>query len=63
MAAQIATPIISGMFMDVMGMRVLFPYSCVFAVLAFLTMVFVKHGDSKPVPTAKLETLGGPEGD
>ena len=48
MAAQIATPMFSGLLMDIFGMRVLFPYAAVFVALAFLTMRFVRHGDSTP---------------
>lgn len=59
MAAQIITPIFSGLLMDVFGMRVLFPYAAVFVGLAFVTMYFVKHGDSKPIPKkSALEALG-----
>jgi len=47
MAAQIATPMLSGILMDKMGMTVLFPYACIFAGLAFVTMSMVKHGDAK----------------
>ena len=47
MAAQIATPMLSGVLMDKMGMTVLFPYACIFAALAFITMSQVKHGDTK----------------
>ena len=47
MAAQIATPMLSGVLMDKMGMTVLFPYACIFAGLAFVTMSMVRHGDSK----------------
>ena len=47
MAAQIATPILSGFLMDKIADTVLFPYASVFAVLAIVTMLFVKHGDSK----------------
>lgn len=57
MAAQIATPLLSGLLMDELGMRVLFPYSVVFCVLAFTTMFFVKHGDSKPIPKSKIEAF------
>ncbi|MGI6378074.1 SLC45 family MFS transporter [bacterium] len=58
MAAQIATPILSGLIMDGFGtMTVLFPYCCVFCVLAFSTMSLVKHGDSKPIPKKKLESF------
>lgn len=49
MAAQTLTPVLSGLFMDNMGMKTLFPYATVFAGLALLTMLFVRHGDSKPV--------------
>ena len=47
MAAQIATPMLSGVLMDHMGMTVLFPYACIFAGLAFVTMSQVRHGDAK----------------
>jgi MFS family permease len=59
MAAQIATPIISGALMDAINLRILFPYCAIFCALAFIPMFFVKHGDAKPVPTSKLEALGG----
>ena len=52
MAAQIATPMLSGILMDKMGMTVLFPYACIFAALAFVTMSMVKHGDAKPAAKA-----------
>lgn len=48
MAAQIVTPIFSGVFLTYIGMTTLFPYAAVFVSLAFVTMLFVKHGDSKP---------------
>ena len=50
MAAQVATPMVSGLLMDKFGMHVLFPYAAVFTALAFVTMLFVKHGDSREVP-------------
>lgn len=49
MAAQILTPVFSGVLLQKISYSTLFPYSCFFSVLAFLTMLFVKHGDSKPV--------------
>ena len=52
MAAQTLTPMISGFLMDRMGMTVLFPYAAVFVALAFITMLLVRHGDSK-LPTKK----------
>ena len=57
MAAQVITPIFSGFLMDQMGMVVLFPYAAVFAGLAFVTMFFVKHGDSKVLAKKGLEAL------
>ena len=55
MAAQIATPILSGAIMELEGsMKPLFYYATVAVALAFLTMIFVKHGDSKPVRKAKI---------
>ena len=57
MAAQVATPIFSGFLMDRLGMKVLFPYAAVFTALAFITMIFVKHGDSKPAPKKGVEAL------
>lgn len=59
MAAQIVTPILSGYLMQAFGtMRILFPYGTIFVALSFVTMLFVKHGDSKPdKPKDKMEML------
>lgn len=48
MAAQIFTPIFSGFLMQHVSYRILFPYACLFTILAMITMRMVKHGDSKP---------------
>lgn len=48
MAAQIATPILSGVLLQYISYRTLFPYAAVFTGLAFVTMLMVKHGDSIP---------------
>lgn len=50
MAAQIVTPILSGFLIDKLqlGYNILFPYAVVFSVASFITMSFVRHGDSKP---------------
>lgn len=50
MAAQIVTPMLSGLLMDNFGMTTLFPYATVFVALAFVTMSLVRHGDSRPAP-------------
>lgn len=50
MAGQIATPFLSGLLMDAVGMESLFMYAAAFMLLAFLTMILVFHGDNKPLP-------------
>ena len=60
MAAQTVTPYFSGMLMDRIGMTSLFPYATVFVALASVTMLLVRHGDSKPLPAgSRLEHFGG----
>ncbi|MBP0985527.1 MAG: MFS transporter [Oscillospiraceae bacterium] len=60
MAAQIVTPILSGILMEKIGLSVLFPYSALFVLASTITMLFVMHGDSKPeVPRDKIEMIGG----
>lgn len=59
MSAQIVTPFLSALVIsktDIFGASIglglgydaLFPYAVVFSALAILTMIFVRHGDSKP---------------
>ena len=52
MAAQIVTPILSGFFLTYVSMKTLFPYATFFVACAFITMLFVKHGDAKVLPKA-----------
>ena len=61
MAAQAITPVLSGGIMDLFGnMYPLFPYAAVCVAFAFITMLFVKHGDNKPeTPKDKIEMLAG----
>ncbi len=54
MAAQTVTPILSGILLDI-KFTTLFPYATVFVILAFITMIFVKHGDS--IPNQKKDIL------
>ena len=50
MAAQVFAPIFSGILYDLLGMRyVFFTFGAVFVLFSFLTMLFVKHGDSKVI--------------
>ena len=59
MAAQIVAPILSGFLYDLIGMRyVFFAFGALFVALSFVTMLFVKHGDSKPLEKkSALESL------
>lgn len=62
MAAQVVTPILSGALIDNLniGYKILFPYAAFFSIIAFITMLFVKHGDSKPIPKGSIiENIGG----
>lgn len=47
MSAQIITPILAGWLLDNIGYKALFPYAATAVALAFVTMSFVKHGDTK----------------
>lgn len=59
MAAQVVTPILSGVFLDI-RFTTLFPYATFFVAAAFLTMLFVRHGDAKPEAKATvLDGIGG----
>ena len=50
MSAQIVAPILSGYLYDLIGMRlVFFAFGTIFVLLSFVTMFFVKHGDSKEI--------------
>ena len=60
MAAQIVAPILSGVLYDAFTMRAMFfSFGTVFVALSFLTMFFVKHGDSQPEKQGALESLAG----
>ena len=50
MAAQIVAPILSGLLYDLIGMRhVFFLFGSIFVVFSFITMFFVRHGDTRVV--------------
>jgi maltose/moltooligosaccharide transporter len=49
MSAQILTPIASGALLEFISYRTLFPYAVFFSVASLCTMLFVKHGDSRPM--------------
>ena len=60
MSAQMITPVLSGIFLDI-SFTTLFPYAAIFVFGSFVTMFFVKHGDSKPISKVSVEALSGAE--
>lgn len=54
MAAQIFTPILSGLLLQHISYHTLFPYAIFFTVCAIFTMSQVKHGDVKPLQKKNL---------
>lgn len=59
MAAQTVTNAIAGYFIETLeNYAILFPYAVVAEIIAFILLLQVKHGDSKPTkPKDKLEAL------
>ena len=57
MTAQIVTPVCAGALLEHVGCMTLFPYCAVFALLSFVTMLFVKHGDTKVEAKRGLEAF------
>ncbi len=57
MLAQTVTPVLAGTLMKHIDYRILFPYSAAFAAMSFVTMLFVRHGDSKAEAKRGLEAF------
>ena len=57
MSAQILTPVLSGALLEYVGYWTLFPYGALFVAAAFVTMLFVRHGDNRPVAKKGLEAF------
>ncbi|MCR5416548.1 MAG: MFS transporter [Pseudobutyrivibrio sp.] len=57
MTAQIVTPILAGWLMSHINYLALFPYATAFAAFAFITMLFVKHGDGSVEAKKGLEAF------
>lgn len=58
MAAQIATPILSGWLLEHVGYHTLFPYAALMMAASFVTISLTKHGDSRPPkPASRLEAF------
>ena len=47
MTAQVITPVLAGTLMKHISYQILFPYAAFFVAMSFVTMLFVRHGDSK----------------
>ena len=54
MAAQVVTPILSGWLLKHIGYETLFPYAAFFVACSFVSMLFVRHGDSRAEAKAGL---------
>ena len=62
MAAQIATPILSGLLLEHVGYHTLLPYAAVMVALSFVTISLTRHGDSRPErPASRLESFDAGE--
>ena len=57
MTAQVITPVLAGTLLKHLGYHILFPYGAVFVALSFVTISFVKHGDSKAAARKGLEAF------
>lgn len=57
MSAQVVTPVVAGTLMRNVGYWTLFPYAALFVALSFVTMLFVRHGDSKLIDKKGLEAF------
>ncbi len=49
MSAQILTPILSGYLLEFVSYKTLFPYALLFSIASLVTMLQVRHGDSRPI--------------
>ena len=57
MTAQITTPICAGTLLEHVSYMTLFPYCAFFVLLSFVTMLFVRHGDTKTKAKRGLEAF------
>ena len=57
MTAQVITPVLAGTLMKHISYQVLFPYAACFVGLSFVTMCFVRHGDSKAEAKSGLDAF------
>ncbi|MDD7538022.1 MAG: MFS transporter [Oscillospiraceae bacterium] len=63
MAAQVVTPVLSGWLLKHVGYTTLFPYAAFFVACSFVTMCFVRHGDSKVAAKKGIEAFADMDAD
>ena len=63
MAAQVVTPVLSGWLLKHVGYTTLFPYAAFFVACSFVTMCFVRHGDSKVAAKKGIEAFADIDAD
>lgn len=61
MAAQMITPIIAGLIVQFTGFKFMFPYATILMAAALIVMIFVRHGNVKPMAKNGIELLAGEE--
>ena len=57
MSAQVITPIVAGTLLRNVGYWTLFPYAALFVALSGVTMLFVRHGDSRLITKKGMEAF------
>ncbi|MCL1927975.1 MAG: MFS transporter [Treponema sp.] len=59
-SSQIVSPVLFGFIRDMVGhYKVLFLYACIAFALAFISLVFVRHGEDEPEKTSAIQVLEG----
>ena len=58
MTAQVITPVLAGTLMRDISYQILFPYAAFFVGMSFVTMLFVRHGDSRAEIKTGLDAFG-----
>lgn len=61
MTAQMITPIVVGLIIDAVNIRFMFPYAAILMAAALIVMIFVRHGNAKPIAKKGIEALAGEE--
>ena len=62
MTAQVITPVLAGTLMKEISYQILFPYAAFFVAMSFVTMLFVRHGDSKAEARTGLDAFEDMDG-